>query len=187
MNINIIKRHKDIMKLVRETCGEHNLCEQLDYINMYIKTEPDNNLRYLYEKEKESIELKLQLEKALQGSDTAPQTIAMDDADYFEIEREGIIYKARCTKKNQLCYDTLIYCLATNKTFDKLTANDHKLIGIRTNSNADNVRSTLDGIKKGRLSEKEKKFFIELLIAHGHTVGVTNRFPFLKTEHASAG
>ena len=72
------------------------------------------------------------------------------------------------------------------KTFDDLKSKDYEIIGIRTGTDSNNVRSTLGRIKNGGLSEKEKKYFIEFLIAYGFTVGALDRFPFLKADHASA-
>ena len=67
-----------------------------------------------------------------------------------------------------------------------ITAKDYEIIGIRTGTDSNNVRSTLGRIKNGGLTEPEKKFFIELLVVFGCTVGALDRFPFLKTNHASA-
>lgn len=185
--MEIVSRHKNVLELVRKEYGELNYYAQLEEIERLIKFEPDEIQRYLLESEREKLRLRIENQQLKQSLDNEPLSIVPTDNDaLLTIERSGIKYSAFPTKKNLLCYDALELCVRANKTFDELKSKDYEIIGIRTATNKDYVRSTLGRIKNGGLTETEKKFFIELLIAFGITVGAVERSPFLKIEHASA-
>ena len=186
--MEIVSRHKKVLELIRKEYGEHNYYAQLEEIKSLIKYEPDETLKYLLESEREKLQLRIENQQLKQASDNEPLSIVTntDNANLLTIERNGIKYSVSSTKKNLLCYDALELCVRTNKTFDELNSKDYEVIGIRTATNKDSVRSTIARIKNGGLTEPEKKFFIELLVVFGCTVGALDRFPFLKTNHASA-
>ena len=185
--MEIVSRHKNVMELVRKAYGEHNYYAQLEEIERLIKFEPDETQKYLLENEREKLLLKIENQQLKQSLGNEPLSIVTtDNDDLLTIERNDIIYSIPRTKKNALCLDALGFCICMKKTFDDLKSKDYEIIGIRTGTDSNNVRSTLGRIKNGGLSEKEKKFFIEFLIAYGFTVGALDRFPFLKADHASA-
>ena len=185
--MEIVSRHKNVMELVRKAYGEHNYYAQLEEIERLIKFEPDETQKYLLENEREKLLLKIENQQLKQSLGNEPLSIVTtDNDDLLTIERNGIKYSIPRTKKNALCLDALGFCICMKKTFDDLKSKDYEIIGIRTGTDSNNVRSTLGRIKNGGLSEKEKKFFIEFLIAYGFTVGALDRFPFLKANHASA-
>ena len=185
--MEIVSRHKNVMELVRKAYGEHNYYDQLEEIERLIKFEPDETQKYLLENEREKLLLKIENQQLKQSLGNEPLSIVTtDNDDLLTIERNGIKYSIPRTKKNALCLDALGFCICMRKTFDDLKSKDYEIIGIRTGTDSNNVRSTLGRIKNGGLSEKEKKFFIEFLIAYGFTVGALDRFPFLKADHASA-
>ena len=186
--MEIVSRHKNVLELIRKEYGEHNYYAQLEKIEMLIKLEPDETLKFLFESEREKLLLRIENLQLKQLSDNEPLYIVTntDNANLLTIERNGIKYSIPRTKKNALCLDALGFCICMKKTFDDLKSKDYEIIGIRTGTDSNNVRSTLGRIKNGGLSEKEKKFFIEFLIAYGFTVGALDRFPFLKADHASA-
>ena len=185
--MEIVSRHKNVMELVRKAYGEHNYYDQLEEIERLIKFEPDETQKYLLENEREKLLLKIENQQLKQSLGNEPLSIVTtDNDDLLTIERNGIKYSIPRTKKNALCLDALGFCICMKKTFDDLKSKDYEIIGIRTGTDSNNVRSTLGRIKNGGLSEKEKKFFIEFLIAYGFTVGALDRFPFLKADHASA-
>ena len=186
--MEIVSRHKNVLELIRKEYGEHNYYDQLVNIEKLIKFEPDETRKYLLESEREKLLLRIENQQLKQSSGNEPLSIVTntDNDNLLTIERNGIKYSVSSTKKNLLCFDALELCVRTNKTFDELNSKDYEVIGIRTVTNKDSVRSTIARIKNGGLTETEKKFFIELLIAFGITVGAVERFPFLKIEHASA-
>ena len=185
--MEIVSRHKNVMELIRKEYGEHNYYAQLEEIERLIKFEPDETRKYLLENEREKLLLKIENQQLKQSLGNEPLSIVTtDNDDLLTIERNGIKYSIPRTKKNALCLDALGFCICMRKTFDDLKSKDYEIIGIRTGTDSNNVRSTLGRIKNGGLSEKEKKFFIEFLIAYGFTVGALDRFPFLKADHASA-
>ena len=185
--MEIVSRHKNVMELIRKEYGEHNYYAQLEEIERLIKFEPDETQKYLLENEREKLLLKIENQQLKQSLGNEPLSIVTtDNDDLLTIERNDIIYSIPRTKKNALCLDALGFCICMRKTFDDLKSKDYEIIGIRTGTDSNNVRSTLGRIKNGGLSEKEKKFFIEFLIAYGFTVGALDRFPFLKADHASA-
>ena len=186
--MEIVSRHKNVLELVRKEYGELNYYAQLEEIERIIKFEPDETQRYLYENEREKLLLRIENQQLKQSLGNEPLSIVptTDNDHLLTIERNGIKFSVSPTKKNLLCFDALELCVRTNKTFDELKSRDYEIIGIRSATNKDNVRSTLARIKGGGLTEPEKKFFIELLITFGITVGALERFPFLKIEHASA-
>ena len=185
--MEIVSRHKNVMELIRKEYGEHNYYAQLEEIERLIKFEPDETQKYLLENEREKLLLKIENQQLKQSLGNEPLSIVTtDNDDLLTIERNDIIYSIPRTKKNALCLDALGFCICMKKTFDDLKSKDYEIIGIRTGTDSNNVRSTLGRIKNGGLSEKEKKFFIEFLIAYGFTVGALDRFPFLKADHASA-
>lgn len=185
--MEIVSRHKNVLELIRKEYGEHNYYAQLEKIEMLIKLEPDEAQKYLLENEREKLLLKIENQQLKQSLGNEPLSIVTtDNDDLLTIERNGIKYSIPRTKKNALCFDALGFCICMKKTFDDLKSKDYEIIGIRTGTDSNNVRSTLGRIKNGGLSEKEKKFFIEFLIAYGFTVGALDRFPFLKADHASA-
>ena len=185
--MEIVSRHKNVLELIRKEYGEHNYYAQLEKIEMLIKFEPDETQKYLLENEREKLLLKIENQQLKQSLGNEPLSIVTtDNDDLLTIERNGIKYSIPRTKKNALCLDALGFCICMKKTFDDLKSKDYEIIGIRTGTDSNNVRSTLGRIKNGGLSEKEKKFFIEFLIAYGFTVGALDRFPFLKADHASA-
>ena len=185
--MEIVSRHKNVLELIRKEYGEHNYYAQLEKIEMLIKFEPDETQKYLLENEREKLLLKIENQQLKQSLGNEPLSIVTtDNDDLLTIERNGIKYSIPRTKKNALCLDALGFCIYMRKTFDDLKSKDYEIIGIRTGTDSNNVRSTLGRIKNGGLSEKEKKFFIEFLIAYGFTVGALDRFPFLKADHASA-
>lgn len=185
--MEIVSRHKNVMELIRKEYGEHNYYAQLEEIERLIKFEPDETQKYLLENEREKLLLKIENQQLKQSLGNEPLSIVTtDNDDLLTIERNGIKYSIPRTKKNALCLDALGFCICMKKTFDDLKSKDYEIIGIRTGTDSNNVRSTLGRIKNGGLSEKEKKFFIEFLIAYGFTVGALDRFPFLKADHASA-
>jgi hypothetical protein len=185
--MEIVSRHKNVLELIRKEYGEHNYYAQLEDIERLIKFEPDETQKYLLENEREKLLLKIENQQLKQSLGNEPLSIVTtDNDDLLTIERNGIKYSIPRTKKNALCLDALGFCICMKKTFDDLKSKDYEIIGIRTGTDSNNVRSTLGRIKNGGLSEKEKKFFIEFLIAYGFTVGALDRFPFLKADHASA-
>lgn len=185
--MEIVNRHKNVLELVRKECGEQNYYAQFEEIERLIKFEPDETQKYLLENEREKLLLKIENQQLKQSLGNEPLSIVTtDNDDLLTIERNGIKYSIPRTKKNALCLDALGFCICMKKTFDDLKSKDYEIIGIRTGTDSNNVRSTLGRIKNGGLSEKEKKFFIEFLIAYGFTVGALDRFPFLKANHASA-
>lgn len=185
--MEIVSRHKNVLELIRKEYGEHNYYDQLEEIERLIKFEPDETQKYLLENEREKLLLKIENQQLKQSLGNEPLSIVTtDNANLLTIERNGIKYSIPRTKKNALCLDALGFCICMKKTFDDLKSKDYEIIGIRTGTDSNNVRSTLGRIKNGGLSEKEKKFFIEFLIAYGFTVGALDRFPFLKADHASA-
>ena len=185
--MEIVSRHKNVLELIRKEYGEHNYYDQLEEIERLIKFEPDETQKYLLENEREKLLLKIENQQLKQSLGNEPLSIVTtDNDDLLTIERNGIKYSIPRTKKNALCLDALGFCICMKKTFDDLKSKDYEIIGIRTGTDSNNVRSTLGRIKNGGLSEKEKKFFIEFLIAYGFTVGALDRFPFLKADHASA-
>ena len=185
--MEIVSRHKEVLELIRKEYGEHNYYAQLEEIERLIKFEPDETQKYLLENEREKLLLKIENQQLKQSLGNEPLSIVTtDNDDLLTIERNGIKYSIPRTKKNALCLDALGFCICMKKTFDDLKSKDYEIIGIRTGTDSNNVRSTLGRIKNGGLSEKEKKFFIEFLIAYGFTVGALDRFPFLKADHASA-
>ena len=185
--MEIVNRHKNVLELIRKEYGEHNYYAQFEEIERLIKFEPDETLKYLLENEREKLLLKIENQQLKQSLDNEPLSIVTtDNDDLLTIERNDIKYSIPRTKKNLLCFDALELCARTNKTFDELNSKDYEIIGIRTVTNKNSVRSTIARIKNGGLTELEKKFFIELLIVFGCTVGALDRFPFLKTDCASA-
>ena len=185
--MEIVSRHKNVMELIRKEYGEHNYYAQLEEIERSIKFEPDETQKYLLENEREKLLLKIENQQLKQSLGNEPLSIVTtDNDDLLTIERNDIKYSIPRTKTNALCLDALGFCICMKKTFDDLKSKDYEIIGIRTGTDSNNVRSTLGRIKNGGLSEKEKKFFIEFLIAYGFTVGALDRFPFLKADHASA-
>ena len=185
--MEIVSRHKNVLELIRKEYGEHNYYDQLEEIERLIKFEPDETQKYLLENEREKLLLKIENQQLKQSLGNEPLSIVTtDNDDLLTIERNDIKYSIPRTKKNALCLDALGFCICMKKTFDDLKSKDYEIIGIRTGTDSNNVRSTLGRIKNGGLSEKEKKFFIEFLIAYGFTVGALDRFPFLKADHASA-
>lgn len=186
--MDAISRHREMLKLVRKKCGELNYSGQLEAIETLLNFEPDETNKYLlgYELERLRLLIEIQKSKQAEGTETYSLVLKGKEDEQLTIERSGIKYSIPRTKKNVLCYNAIEHCVRENKTFEKLKSKDYEVIGVLTSTDKEIVRSTLGGIMRGRLLEIEKKFFFELLVVFGITVGALERFPFLKIEHASA-
>lgn len=187
--ISSTERYRKQLETIRKKCGPTNYVDQLNAVEFLIGLEVDEDVKYEFERERDYLLTKIELESLKTLKDVDETTIGVrekEDKKSFEVERDGNIYNIKTLTKHGILSDAIMYCLLRHKKIEELNSEDYRNIGVRSCNDGENVRATLGRIMKVGLPVDVIRFFIMYIANLGFTTGVLDQFPFLKIEHASA-